>query len=568
MNAPSMNSHALKSVCVLTAILLFSACSKPESKEPNEFPGTGPEARNLSEQAQNISDDALPTTCSVTAYGAAQEISGSLHILDTGNGLWMIDCGAFYPDGPGTPEERNARAGQKNTELPKDAIGVSAVFITHAHLDHIGRLPQLVRAGYKGPIYVCEATAALAPVMLEMQVRYDRLRVREWVWSRNSEKKSYVKCHWMKKCKWRNRISKKNIQTKTCSLRDLSKKIENVSPCKVCMQLEVDAILRLFRIIAYEKPFTVTKGVNATFFDAGHIPGSASILFDLNSRDLHRRILFSGDIGNHLSTLFAGPKPGPPADVVFLETTYGDHERASNVADQFITFRKEVGRAVANNQIAWIPSYALDRTQKILHQLSIGAEEGTIPKGIPIICPLPSAKRISHIYRQGIAEKRGWFRPKVEGNPSVLTPDGLTEKYPRRGLPCPCVLITTSGMMDKVFSKSLLAELLPKVHVHVFLIGWQDPNSPGDRLMKRERVLTVDGKKIIVKASVHDFGCFSGHGDAKDIDQWLNANSRKASIFLVHGDKDALQKRKDDLVRKGHNDVRIAKPGERYDFGK
>ncbi|MHC4598766.1 MAG: MBL fold metallo-hydrolase [Planctomycetota bacterium] len=565
-----MRSKVLSFACIVpTAILLFSACSTQEHQEPNRLPMAETAlGRHCEQEANNDNKDALPTKCSVSVYGAAGEVSGSLLVLDTGNGSWLIDCGAFYPDGPGTAEERNIRAAGRNMELPKDARGVSAVFITHAHLDHIGRLPKLIRAGYKGPIYGSDATTAIAAVMLEMQVRYYRFQVRKWVWSRKSEQKGFITSHWMPNCEWRNQIAQENIRMETCSLDDLAKKPMNVSPCKTCSKIEVETILRLFKTVPYGRAFTVAKGVHATFYDAGHIPGSASILLEVKGRDLHKRMLFSGDLGNHLSTLISGPKPAPASDVVFVETTYGDHERASNIAEQFKIFRREVGKAVANNEIVWIPSYALDRTQKILHQLSIGAIEGTIPKDVPIICPLSSARRISHIYRKGIADRKGWFRPDIEGNPSQITPNGLAERYPKRGLPCPCVVITASGMMDKIFSKSLLAELLPKAHVHVFLVGWQDPGSPGDQLMKRERVLTVDGKRIVVNASVHDFGCFSGHGDAKDIDQWLNANNHGVRIVLVHGDKEALARRKDDLIRKGYRDVRIAEPTKKYDFGK
>ena len=542
-----------------------------------------------------------------TVYGAAGRVGGSLTIIEADQGRWMVDCGSYYPDGNGTALERAAAAEKLNQELPLHSTSVDGLFLTHAHIDHIGRTLLLVRNGYSGPIYLTAATAVLAPVMLRSQARYDSSRTRKWSWSRRSKvPNSYIKCHWEEECEWISKIADKNLATRICSLADLEATIRPIAAfaCKVCADIEVARVSRLFQVHGYGVPFYPANGVEAILLDAGHIPGSASVLLNITTTKGLKKILVSGDLGNNLSNLFKGPDPAPPVDAVIVETTYGSKSRDQKVENEFEQFRHAVANAVTNSGRVWIPAFALDRTQKILNQLAIAQAEGVLLKDIPIYCYSPTAKEISRLYREKLDPN--CFRPEIVSNPKSFSPVGLIEGFPdseddqskdRRHIKAPrgpCILITTSGMMDSAFSEALLPELMGDVKTSIFLVGWQDPKSPGGQLKALQLIaeknkkqdsqspeelkammiamwiwfwedpksISFKGTNYIVRAALKKFDCFSGHGDSHDIDSWLDRSARGIPLVLVHGDGEKLQSRFEDLTEKGWTDVRIARPGD------
>ncbi len=543
-----------------------------------------------------------PSRIVATVYGAAGEVAGSMSVLDTGNARWMIDCGALAPEREGEKEKRPEPAAHQSAPLPVDGRSIAAVFLTHAHTDHVGRLPLLVEGGFRGPIYLTDATAELLPLMLRMQIRYDEGRPRNWTWSKQAYERARsgerpVTVHWHADCPYRGAIAQENLQSARLSFDELAARFERqdqaveATLCRRCGDAEVASIVALCRRVAYDKPTEVAPGVSVTLLYAGHIPGSASVLFEVRVEDKKRRVLFSGDVGNELSPLFAGPQPAPDVDAVFVETTYGPTFRDPSVQDERAQFRRSVGKVVDRGHVAWIPVFALDRTQKILHELRLAQQEGILSQRVPIYCTSSTALEITAIYRQH--RQDGWFRDPVAGDPSAWTPEGLRKSAGLpKNLPRPSVLLTTSGMLDHGTSRTLISRLIPEKSATIFLVGYQDPASPGGMLMKaagllREgtrdqasltrpaavppkdpskppaaAVLELDGRQISMRAAVQYFRCFSGHGDAKDMDAWLSKIHRTATVILVHGGPWELTTRAEQLVKQGWRDVRIAKPGE------
>jgi metallo-beta-lactamase family protein len=548
-----------------------------------------------------------PSRIVATVYGAAGEVAGSLSVLDTGSARWMIDCGALAPEREGEKEKRPEPVAQQSTLLPVDGRSIAAVFITHAHTDHVGRLPLLVEGGFRGPLYLTDATAELLPLMLRMQVRYDEGRPRSWTWSKQAYERARtgqrpVTVHWHAGCPYRNAIAQKNLESARLSFNELAARFERqdpavaVTPCRRCTDEEVASIVALCRRVGYGKPAEVAPGVSVTLRDAGHIPGSASVLFEVRVGDKKRRVLFSGDVGNDLSPLFAGPQPAPDVDAVFMETTYGPTFRDPSVRNERAQFRRSVAEVVGGGGVAWIPAFALDRTQKILHELHLAQQEGMLSQRVPIYCTSSTALEITGIYRQH--RQDGWFRDLPAGDPSAWSPEGLRKSAALpKNLPYPSVLLTTSGMLDNGWSRRLVSRLASEKSTTIFLVGYQDPASPGGMLMRavgllREgtrdqassirpaavlpsqdlskppaaAVLELDGQRIPVRAAVQSYRCFSAHGDAKEMDAWLSEIHRTAAVILVHGGTWELTARAEQLVKQGWRDVRIAKPGEPIDL--
>jgi len=525
--------------------------------------GCGGESQSGSPSASS------PIQAKVTVYGAAGQVSGSLSLLDTGTVRCLIDCGAFYANA----EDAVPSAGDPGFAFrPQD---INAVFVTHAHQDHIGRLPYLVSQGYRGPIYLTEASRELAAVMLESDVKYDESQKRSWCWSQRSladakAQHHALTVHWRADCTYAQKINPGNRESMDCTLRELHGSLDkrgggNITACRTCLANELGDILRLFRVTPYHSPVPIGPGLQAEFLDAGHIPGSASVLFTATIGGKERRFLFSGDLGNELSALIPGPRPAPNVDAVFVETTYGPKPRSQSVNSEREVFRKAVADAVRNGGIAWIPAFALDRTQKMLYELHLAQQENTLPSNVPIFCPSPTARKISDIYR--LHQKDGWFRTAIANDPLAWSPESLAKsaKLPAR-LPRPCVLITTGGMMMHSLSKELAGKLLPDDSVTVFLVGYQDPDTPGSGLKEGKSKITIDNQPITVRAKVRSFGCFSAHGDSQDIDTWLAKIRRDAKVVLVHGDKSCLAGRREQLTGQGRKNVLVAEPGVQIDL--
>jgi metallo-beta-lactamase family protein len=514
----------------------------------------------------------------VTVHGGAGQVSGSLSILEARDRRWMIDCGLFYPELGRTADERRSIANLESARLPAGAVEVDGVFLTHAHLDHIGRLPLLVREGYAGPIHATRETIEIAAPMLQMQIRYESSRRREWVWS-GRDVSDYIKPHWREDCKWANRIAVRNRRSYSGTIDELGSYASrggadlDVSPCKVCADLELATVLRLMKPAALGESVVLGKGARATPIDAGHIPGSCSWQFEIGGGQEPLEILFSGDLGGPGSTLIEGPSPAPMVDVVFVETTYGCKPVERPVDEELREFRQGLGEVLRGGGIAWIPSFALDRTQKVLHQIRIAQREELVPPGTVILVPSPTAGEVSDIYA---AERNGGrFRSDWASDPTNLSPPGYTRELEAKiQSDAPLILITTSGMMESAFSNQFLDEYLPRHDVTVFLVGYQDPFSPGGQLQKggTDRpegdswvLETSDGESFEVQAAVRRFSGFSAHAKANDLDAWLaGLDKSRTRIMLVHGETTALDDRRSCLRDAGWEFVDVPRTDRRY----
>ncbi len=461
---------------------------------------------------------AAPSKLSAISHGAADRVSGSFHVLDTGNARGLIDCGVLFDEETAKGHSGKSETSRLQAGLPASALTASSLFITHAHADHLGRVPLLVHNGFSGAIYATPATKALAEVIFESSIRYESSHARQWTWSKRAKQSAEIS-HKAFAVHWRNCASKQTIaaddrdeaDVTTQELQDRfhdQKPQVKVAICQDCIREELAAILRLFHLLPYNTPVEVGPGVKATFLNAGHIPGSASVLLEVAIGDRTRRVLYSGDLGNDLSPLFPGPKPAPDVDAVFTETTYGAANCGPEVAGQRAEFRKALGAAAARQGVVWIPAFALDRTQKILYEIHLAQKENLLPKPLPIYCPSPTARAITDSYRQH--QKEGWFSSEVAGDEDAFSPRTLRGTVPSyNSLPRPCIIVSTTDLPRIPWMAKLAVDLLEERKNDFFTVGYSDPESAAGQLKLGTQKVTLDGREVRVRAAIRSFDCFT-----------------------------------------------------------
>ena len=503
----------------------------------------------------------------VTWFGAAGQVSGSNALLELGSRKYLVDIGSHYREhmGEGARQTGSLVPPAEEEDFAFDPEEIHAVFLTHAHLDHAGRLPELYRKGFRGTVYVAPPAKPILEVMLEMQIRYDGARQRSWEWSRYlSENKDHFTAHWNHACPWKNKIKPYNKMSLQGSFYDLQKEYQSsgksIGPCKVCAGHELRPVMQLFTALPYGERKVLDKNTSVSFLDAKHIPGSSSIAFEAETGENQKmRVIFSGDLGSDMSRFLPEPAAAPASHHVFVEATYGDDSRTSTPDAEYKKFIHEIDKTLENGGIVWIPSFALDRSQRILYEIASARQGGLLQKVTDIYLPSPTARKITELY----IDNPGWHNPGVSSvldqiYSSVYKGYLNTDHFnPRPG----SLVVTTAGMMDTGASLGLIPHLLPRDDVLLTFVGYQSPFTyggqlKGSQLRRPAETVTIDGKLVRRAARVKSFSNFSGHGDADDIDRWLKHN-RKAKIYLVHGEDEMLRSRQKDLNSKGFADVTI-----------
>jgi len=531
--------------------------------------------------------------------GSGGMVSGSMHLLGTPSGLLLVDCGSYYGNDAGEDSET------ANQKLPEGVEKAKALLVTHAHADHIGRIPLLYEAGFRAPIYATPASITMMKVTFLQNARYSDNPKRKWSWSRakyndfqGGKKLPVTTAHWNKGCEWAQKISSKNLGTFRGKYDDLVHHIalsrSKVSPCKVCAEIDAQGVMQLCRPIRMRDVFSPLPGVSVSAWNTGHLPGAVAFHVTVPlGEDGKTSILFSGDVGPRETMIQQSFDLPPPADIVLMETTYGDKTSDTPSSEEWSKFRKELINCLAAGKTAWIPSFALDRTEKVLFQLEAAMKEASdqLEKKPRVFVPSPSANEYHRLYRSGDSS---WlmkseyldaggvareFENRMPDDVYLLLDAIQAEKWGVRNFTKPSdaqsaamqsltgnVLITTSGMVDSVFSRSLLEPLISSDQVVVFLVGYQDPATPGGSIENATKVETnqilVEGQPLSLNARPMRMQGFSGHGKADDLDHWLSPQSKESRILLVHGDPPSLAARRADLARKGWPKVEIPKSDE------
>lgn len=441
----------------------------------------------------------------VTPYGAAQTVTGSCHLLEEEGYKLLLDCGAYQ----GAEDDRNA--GPFGFEPGM----VDAVVISHAHNDHIGRLPILVRRGYRGKVYLSEPTAKFLPVILE-----DSLRLMTEELERLERKgKPAPPPLWDEN-----------------DLNELYRRLEPVP---------------LYQDLAFG-PLTVRlRG-------AGHLPGSAFI--DVRSADQH--FVFSGDLGHRRKEVLPDPDYPASADLVFCEGTYGDRPHRP-FAETIAEFTEILNTHLGQGGKVFIPSFALERTQEVLFYLRELEAQNAIPS-VPVYVDSPMADKISEIY----PSVKSYFSTEVQ----ALFNQGLDPFGPRQyhhtgsvddskalnRLSGPLIIIAGNGMLSGGRILHHLALGLPEAKNAVVITGYQPRGGLGQLLIEGVPSVKIFGERVPVRAKTYTLGGFSGHAGQDELLDWLGGEHR---IALVHGEPDKLQALQAALRQQG-KEVQVAEWGK------
>ena len=449
---------------------------------------------------------------SIRFLGAAGTVTGSRHLVAHGTSRILVDVGLFQ--GPKDLRLRN------RAPWPIPPASLSAVVLTHAHVDHTGALPLLVRDGYPGRVHCTPATRDLAGLLLPDS---GRLQEEE---ARYANQKGY------------------------------SKHAPNALP----LYTEEDANAALARLstVAYGERREIAPGVSIRFHRAGHILGSAFVEMELAGAAAGGgplRLLFSGDLGRYGAPILPDPETGTPSDVLLVESTYAG--KRHDPAPPAEALKAEVLRAVNERGTLLVPAFAIGRTQEILFTLRALERAGEIPP-LPIFVDSPMAVDATPIFLAHPEDHDEEMARLLASGDSPLRPARLTfarspeESKAINRVPGPCIILSASGMATGGRILHHLAQRLPDPRTTVLLVGYQAQGTRGWSLQHGAKTLRIHGEDVPVNARIATIGGFSAHGDEADIQRWLAtfpAHARRS--FLVHGEPPALEAGRQRMERLG-----------------
>jgi metallo-beta-lactamase family protein len=428
-----------------------------------------------------------------SCHGAAKQVTGSCHLITCNDRRVLIDCGLFQ----GSEETERANA----EPFGFDPASIDALLLTHAHLDHCGRIPLLVRHGFRGRILTTAATRELARVVL-----LDSAGIQE---------------------EDARREQRRNRQGDT------------LAPPLYTLDDALHALDFFGPDISYDETVSVTDGIRARFLDAGHILGSASIRLELDDGTQRTSILFSGDLGNPGRPILRDPAPAPAADHVVMESTYGDRPHRpvpDSVEEMYLAIRVTTARR--GNVV--IPTFALERTQEILYYLHRGIRDGLIPPHVRVFLDSPMAISATEIFRRHPECFDAAFLDELQhGDPFAMPGLHFThetsESMAINNIESGAIILAGSGMCNGGRVRHHLKHNLWRARSSVVFVGYAAEGTLARRIVDGEPTVRVFNEEIPVRAQVWTINGFSAHADQPALLAWLGDAPRR-KVFLVHGE--------------------------------
>lgn len=451
----------------------------------------------------------------LTFYGAIEGVTGSCYLLNNGKSKILLDCGLFQGR---HEEEANLQP------LPFDISELDAVVLSHAHLDHSGRLPLLVAQGLNCPIYMTYPTLDLIDVLLK-----DAASLQQ----RDAE--------------WENKRRRRSGKVEIEPLYNLS---------------DVEATLDVCKAINYHQRKTVAQGFEIHYLDAGHILGSAIVEVYIEEQGETKKLVFSGDLGNSQAALLQDPEIVESADVLLLESTYGDRDHRP-MDETLQEFEDVIEEASQNGGNILIPSFAVGRTQEILFRLGELYQKGKLRQQV-VYLDSPMAIAVTEIYHryQNIFNTDDRSAMGGANNqqslhkflPILHYSSSTDESMALNKIESGAIFIAGSGMCNGGRIRHHLKHNLWRKQSHVIFVGFQAIGTPGRALVDGAKIYKIGGDEIAVKAKIHTMGGFSAHASQSQLIDWIGGfKDNKPQLFLVHGEENAKLSLQAALKDKGWN---------------
>ena len=457
--------------------------------------------------------------------GATETVTGSKHLVITDKGKQiLLDCGLYQ----GLGKETDAL----NRILRLVPSEIETVILSHAHIDHSGNLPLLVKEGFNGSIICTPATEAVATILL---------------------------------------LDSANIHENDITYVNKRRKKEGLPPLKPLYTIkDAERCIKRFKTVPFNTDFMVNDEVKLRFTEAGHILGSAITNLTLikeNNDKIH--LTYTGDIGRYGDMLMKDPAAFPQADYIICESTYGDrlHEKHEDASEMLLSCVKNT--CIVKKGKLIIPAFSLGRTQEIVYTLNKLFNAGKLPK-IRIYVDSPLSASATTVMNQHKECLNSDVQKLLEKDPDPFGFEGLkyvTKVDDSKAIDEsnePCIIISSSGMMDAGRVKHHLKHCLPHEKNTLLVVGYCSPNSLGAKLVKGDKEVKIFGELVEVKAEVKVITSYSAHGDYEEIIRFLECQDKKKvkEIFLVHGETDVKVSFKNTLTKKGYSRITIPVKGE------
>jgi metallo-beta-lactamase family protein len=467
----------------------------------------------------------------LTFWGAARQVTGSMFLVETADDYRvLIDCGSDM-------EKRDLDPKQYFGLFPFEASMVNAVILTHAHIDHSGYLPNLIREGFEGQIYCTAATYQLTKILLEDAASLN-----------------------MHKIKKAQQEKKKN-QANNPQIKELY------------LPKQVDEVLENFTHTAFNQRTKLAKGVHFTLIPAGHLLGAAHVVLEVEESGQSKKIGFSGDLGRFNYPLLADPQKMPAVDYLICESTYGNrlHQSQESPEEAILEIVKATCVDIPGRLI--VPAFSVGRTQAMLYTLNKLRVQGKLPP-IRIFTDSPLAQRSSWIYQKYAA----WLNEEAQQftqahgqlfdfeNLSYL--ENLQESKAVANYNQPCIIVSSSGMIQGGRIEHHVKENLTNPYATILMIGYAAEGTLGYELMHGLKTVKTKKREINILANIRYTDVFSGHGDLDDLRQFIGYQDVKTlkNLFLVHGDAQVMDQFQSILQAAGYAQATVPKRGESFDL--
>jgi metallo-beta-lactamase family protein len=461
----------------------------------------------------------------LTFWGAAGGVTGSMHLLECGNSKVLLDCGLH--------QGRREEARLRNAHFPFHPHQIDAVIVSHAHIDHCGNLPTLLRHGFDGPIYCTPPTRDLLRVMLA-----DSAKIQEEDAAHLNIARGYAE-------PW-------------------------VQPLYTAV--DVEKVFARLVSVPYNRDHDAAKGVRFRFIEAGHVLGSAMVHVIAAAPDRDRTLTFSGDMGRRGLPILKPTGAIPPADVLVCESTYGNRTHRSFTETVEKLYAAVRDTAERGGKVL-IPAFSLGRTQLIIHALQQGLREGKLPR-IPVFVDSPLASEVAGVYRSHPNALSDDVARDLRDGHGLLGGDGVsyvrdfeesTLLATRRG---PAVIIASSGMCDAGRIQGHLKQLIDDPRCTIILVSYQAPGTVGRKLLEPKPTVRFLGREWNKWIEVLHLDGFSGHADKTDFAAYLAPLAGKVGkVRLIHGESEQAEALADALREMGFDDVAVPVPGDRAVLG-